>query len=586
MLARLVAASGARGRVSATCGRAARPVLLLRVDRYSTSYSTRELLGVHPSSLIGENASIAPGVRVGPFCVVSDDATIGPNCELGAGVHILGHTTLGPDCVIRSHAVVGSVGPGTTTLGRGNVVGAHAVVGAACQDKKYSPKDASHLRVGDNNDIREHAQLHRSSGPSRETIIGDDNLVMGGAHIAHDCVVGDGVVISNDALLAGHVTIGDGAVVGGAAAIQQRATVGARAFVAGGARVDGDVPACLRAGGDRARLRGLNVVGLRRAGYPRADILRAMRAVSDLWRPLPSGRGHPDAEELERRAEAMLEKEKEAAAEAAREAGEASSATSASSRASPAEMVLRSVLETLRRPRQVGAVAKASLCAWRTAGESEGKTNEDRLERLVTRLESALAGRSSSDSATSSESPVAPVSKPRTRDGPTSLPEADKLRRLNVKSLSALLQVRGLPTSGLKYELVARLDEHRDAEVNPESNAAELAAEATETAWRLRAPDEPPTCKHGEPCKERTVRKAGPNHGRRFWACPRQGPASCKFFSWRMGSKKAPAKAAKEESRGEDMFEDLVIMSTSKSRRPTPSEGEEEAGEKSVAAES
>ena len=580
MLARLLAAAGARGRASAMWGRAAPPAPLLRLDRYSTSYSTRELLGVHPSSLVGENASIAPGVRVGPFCVVSDDATIGPNCELGAGVHILGHTTLGPDCVIRSHAVVGSDGPGTTTLGRGNVVGAHAVVGAACQDKKSSPKDASHLRVGDNNDIREHAQLHRSSGPSRETIIGDDNLVMGGAHVAHDCAVGDGVVISNDVLLAGHVTIGDGAVVGGAAAIQQRATVGALAFVAGGARVDGDVPACLRTGGDRARLRGLNVVGLRRAGYPRADILRAMRAVSELWRPLLSGRGHPDAEELERRAEAMLEKEKEAASEAA----EVSSAIASSTRASPAEMVLRSVLETLRRPRQVGAVAKASLCAWRTAGEPEGKTNEDRLERLVTRLESALASRSSAHSATTSESPVASVSKPRTRDGPTSLPEAEKLKRLNMKSLSALLQVRGLPTSGLKYELVARLDEHRDVAVNPESNAAELAAEATEVAWRLRSPDEPPTCKHGEPCKERTVRKAGPNHGRKFWACPRQGPTSCKFFSWRMGSKKTPAKVPKEESRGEDMFEDLVIMSASKAKRPTASGDEEGGGEKSVAA--
>ena len=174
--------AGGRRRRARSCvgdvGSSGAPAPLLRLDRYSTSYSTRELLGVHPSSLVGENASIAPGVRVGPFCVVSDDATIGPNCELGAGVHILGHTTLGPDCVIRSHAVVGSDGPGTTTLGRGNVVGAHAVVGAACQDKKSSPKDASHLRVGDNNDIREHAQLHRSSGPSRETIIGDGNLVM------------------------------------------------------------------------------------------------------------------------------------------------------------------------------------------------------------------------------------------------------------------------------------------------------------------------------------------------------------------------------------------------------------------------
>jgi UDP-N-acetylglucosamine acyltransferase len=140
--------------------------------RLAHAGASRELLGVHPSSLIGENASIAPGARIGPFCVVSDDAVIGPNCELGAGVHILGATTLGADCVVRSHAVVGSPEPGTTVLGHGNVVGAHAVVGAVCADKKHAPALASHLVIGDGNDIREHAQIHRSSGPDTVTKIG------------------------------------------------------------------------------------------------------------------------------------------------------------------------------------------------------------------------------------------------------------------------------------------------------------------------------------------------------------------------------------------------------------------------------
>ena len=217
-----------------------RPVRLAHVG------GSRELLGVHPSSLIGANASVAPGARIGPFCVVSDDAVIGPNCELGAGVHVLGATTLGADCVVRSHAVVGSPEPGTVALGRGVVVGAHAVVGAACADKKHSPSVASHLVIGDRVDIREHVTIHRSSGPETVTKIGNECLLMGGAHVGHDCVVGDGAVVSNGALLAGHVTVGDRAVLGGAVAVSQRNGVGAHAFVAGGARVDGWVPACAR----------------------------------------------------------------------------------------------------------------------------------------------------------------------------------------------------------------------------------------------------------------------------------------------------------------------------------------------------
>ena len=137
-------------------------------------------------------------------------------------------------------------------------------------------------------------------------------------------------------------------------------------------------------------------------------------------------------------------------------------------------------------------MAKASLCAWRTAGEPEGKTNEDRLERLVTRLESALASRSRRTRRRRRSRPSRPCRNRGTRDGPTSLPEA-KLKRLNMKSLSALLQVRGLPTSRLGARSSSQGWTNRDAGMNPESNAAELAAEATEMAWRLRSPDEPPT---------------------------------------------------------------------------------------------
>ena len=579
-----------------------------RPVRLAHAGASRELLGVHPSSLIGENASIAPGARIGPFCVVSDDAVIGPNCELGAGVHILGATTLGADCVVRSHAVVGSPEPGTTVLGRGNVVGAHAVVGAVCADKKHAPALASHLVIGDGNDIREHAQIHRSSGPDTVTKIGSGCLLMGGVHVGHDCAVGDGVVVSNNALLAGHVVVGDHAVLGGAVAISQRNGVGAHAFVAGGARVDGWVPACARAAGDRAVIRGVNVVGLRRAGYARREILETIRAASALWRPAeetvsPPAEGGspafgteaggvharlrpPDARELARRVEAALTD----AERAAKKSNKATAKRSARIAPSPAERMLRDARETLSEPGR-------TLVPWRAITRDES-ARARALERAALLMESAgVDGRrgaetdagvsppTESDAADSVTTSPAPPLPPRLeRTSPESLPEPEKLKRLNMASLKALLQVRGLPTDGMKYLLVARLDQNRDAPLNAESNAAAMAAEAADVAWRVRDPSRAPDCLCGDPCKEKTVRKEGPNKGKTFWACRRPKQAApCGFFQWRSGTKKA-ASAPRRATRatvtpsaptaaptvdvrgGNDMFEDLVIMTSSRPR--------------------
>ena len=568
-----------------------RPVRLAHVG------GSRELLGVHPSSLIGANASVAPGARIGPFCVVSDDAVIGPNCELGAGVHILGATTLGADCVVRSHAVVGSPEPGTVALGRGVVVGAHAVVGAACADKKHSPSVASHLVIGDRVDIREHVTIHRSSGPETVTKIGNECLLMGGAHVGHDCVVGDGAVVSNGALLAGHVTVGDRAVLGGAVAVSQRNGVGAHAFVAGGARVDGWVPACARAAGDRAEIRGVNVVGLRRAGYDRREILETVRAASWLWRPVEEpfdeteagGVAHhgararlrpPDARELARRVEAAL-------ADAERGAKDAET-SSATAKMSPARLMLRDARETLSAPGR-------ALVPWRAIPNATRHEKSPSLERKAPRLEpstlttysvgseadAAAAAAFAEHSEHSASASVAPP--PRLeRVSPASLPEPAKLKRLNMASLRALLQVRGLPTDGMKYLLVARLDQNRDAPLNENSNAAAAAAEAADVAWRVRDPSRAPDCLCGDPCASRTVRKEGPNKGRTFWACRRPKRAEpCGFFQWRAGTKaagapsaraaradpSAAARAAAEECVGaSDMFEDLVIMAPAKLR--------------------
>ena len=150
------------------------------------------------------------------------------------------------------------------------------------------------------------------------------------------------------------------------------------------------------------------------------------------------------------------------------------------------------------------------------------------------------------DAASTSPAPPPPRLE---RTSPESLPEPEKLKRLNMASLKALLQVRGLPTDGMKYLLVARLDQNRGAPLNADSNAAAAAAEAADVAWRVRDPSRAPDCQCGVPCKEKTVRKEGPNKGKTFWACRRPKQAApCGFFQWRTGMRK-PVAAARGATR-------------------------------------
>ena len=173
------------------------------------------------------------------------------------------------------------------------------------------------------------------------------------------------------------------------------------------------------------------------------------------------------------------------------------------------------------------------------------------------------------------------------RTSPSALPGPEHLKRLNMVSLKALLQVRGLGTDGMKYLLVERLDANRDKTVNENSNAFAIASEASEIAWRVRDPNTAPACVCGDPCKEKNVRKEGTNKGKTFWACRRPKQAApCGFFQWKTGTK-AKTSATKKSMRavvttasprqttgptvnvrgGSDMFEDLVIMSSSAKKR-------------------
>ncbi|KAJ0673457.1 putative acyl-[acyl-carrier-protein]--UDP-N-acetylglucosamine O-acyltransferase [Helianthus annuus] len=147
------------------------------------------------------------GVSIGPFCTVGSSVMLGNHCKLHPGSHVFGNTKLGDKCVLMSGAVVGDNIPGKTIIGCNNVIGHHAVVGIKCQDMKYKSGNECFLQVGDNNEIREHVSIHRSSKPCDRTVIGDNNLIMGSCHIAHDCKVGSNNIFANNTLLAGHVVV-------------------------------------------------------------------------------------------------------------------------------------------------------------------------------------------------------------------------------------------------------------------------------------------------------------------------------------------------------------------------------------------
>jgi UDP-N-acetylglucosamine acyltransferase len=205
---------------------------------------------LHPTAIIDANAELASGVEVGAYSVI------------GAGVKI------GKGTKIHSHVVV----QGRTSLGESNVIYPFATVGSAPQDLKYKG-EPSELVIGSRNIIREYVSLNPgTSGGGMVTRVGDQNLLMMYCHIAHDCIVGSRNVIANGATLGGHVVVEDFVIAGGLVGIHQFVRIGNGAILGAGSMVSMDVPPYCNATGDRAKLRGLNIEGLKRRGFDKSVI--------------------------------------------------------------------------------------------------------------------------------------------------------------------------------------------------------------------------------------------------------------------------------------------------------------------------
>jgi UDP-N-acetylglucosamine acyltransferase len=213
-------------------------------------------------AVISPQAQIAADVDVGPFSVIGADVEIGPG------------TWIGPHAVIN----------GPTRIGAGNKIFQFASLGDAPQDKKYKG-EPTRLEVGDRNVFRECVTVNRgTTHGAGVTRIGDDNLLMAYAHVAHDCQLGDKIVMSNCATLGGHVEIGDWVIMGGLSAVHQFTKVGAHCFIANNAAVTRDVPPYVMAVGQPAEPHSVNSEGLKRRGFTAEQILNIRRAYRLLYR--------------------------------------------------------------------------------------------------------------------------------------------------------------------------------------------------------------------------------------------------------------------------------------------------------------
>ncbi len=215
---------------------------------------------IHPTAIIHPKAKLNATVQVGPYAVIDEGVELGADCVVGPHVYLTG----------------------LTTIGIGNRFHAGCVIGDAPQDLKYKD-EPTRLRIGDSNVYREHVTIHRSNKTSEDTVIGSHNFFMANSHVAHNCSIGDHAILANGALLGGHAVVQDRAFISGNGLVHQFTRVGTLALMQGGAAISKDLPPFTVAFREN-EICGLNVVGLRRAGFTAEHRLELKRLYHLLFR--------------------------------------------------------------------------------------------------------------------------------------------------------------------------------------------------------------------------------------------------------------------------------------------------------------
>lgn len=214
---------------------------------------------IHPTAIIHSSAQLGENVSIGAYSIIEESVVIGDNCS------------------ISSHAVIKPY----VYMGENNQIFEQAVIGGTPQDFKFRDRE-SYLKIGSNNIFREGVTLHRSNTEGQATRIGDNNFLMAYSHVAHDCIVGNGVIMANGVLLGGHVEIENNAFISGAVTVHQFCRIGELAMIGASARITQDCLPFTITEGSPAHARGLNVIGLKRAGVEDTEIKALKQAAREL----------------------------------------------------------------------------------------------------------------------------------------------------------------------------------------------------------------------------------------------------------------------------------------------------------------
>jgi UDP-N-acetylglucosamine acyltransferase len=219
-------------------------------------------MNIHSTAIISPEANISEGVEIGPYTIIGQDVNIGKSTVIGPHVVIDSHTDIGERCRIFQFSSIGAIP----------------------QDLKFKGEE-KRVIIGNNNIIREFVTINRGTAADiGMTIIGNNNLIMAYCHIAHNCKLGNNIIMVNAANLAGHIHVDDYAIIGGLTGVHQFTRIGAHCIIGGTSAVDKDIPPFVTAAGNRARLFGLNVIGLKRRGFKEETIIALKKAYRIVFR--------------------------------------------------------------------------------------------------------------------------------------------------------------------------------------------------------------------------------------------------------------------------------------------------------------